>query len=148
MAQFVWPPVTLAASGSIAINIDGSSDTINIDTSDPTLTIAMPVREAGTSVTNFVRLDYSDTNVDDTAWVELIASTGAANQILLFDGGGYCMELGFGAASSETTLMLIPPGGFNGPIPIAITSGTRLSIRCVETGITVSSGQIVLNLLG
>lgn len=67
--------------------------------------------------------------------------------ITLFDGGGYAMELGIGAAAAETRALLIPPGGFNGVIPLRIAAGTRLSIRAVGTA-TVSAGEIDINLMG
>lgn len=103
---------------------------------------------AGKTVVDKVRLDYGTTSVDDTAYVQLIASTAAAaSKMTLFDAGGFAMVLAIGAALSEVDYIYIPPGGFNGEISVSIPAGSRISIKCLESGTTVSVGQIVLNLL-
>jgi len=56
------------------------------------------------------------------------------------------MEIGIGAASSETRLFVVPPGGFNGEIPIPIPANARVSIRCLEVQ-TVNTGLIIANFL-
>lgn len=132
--------------GALITQVDSVDTTVNEDTSIPDNTI--PLMTAETSVySESVRNDYSSVNVTTGAWVQLIASTASyTRKILLFDGGGYAMELGFGAAAAETRQLLIPPGGFNGPIPFAIPAGTRLSIRAVGAA-TVSVGEICINLM-
>jgi hypothetical protein len=103
---------------------------------------------ASKTVVDKARLDYGTTSVGTGAYVELIASTGAAaSKMTLFDAGGYAMILAIGAAASEVDYIYIPPGGFNGEISVTIPAGSRLSLKCLESGITVSVGQIVLNLL-
>lgn len=93
--------------------------------------------------------NYATTSVGTGAYVQLIASTAAdASKITLFDSGGYAMILAIGAASSEVDYLYIPPGGFNGMIDVQIPLGSRLSVKCLETGITVSVGLLVLNLIG
>lgn len=111
------------------------------------LNIESALTNDGRSVVNTIFYDYASGSVDNTTWVEIIASTSAkANSFTLFDSGGYAMEIGVGPSSSETRLFVVPPGGFNGEIKIAIPSGSRLSVRCLETQ-TVSVGLIVINLL-
>lgn len=106
-------------------------------------------QNSGYSVSNTARLDYSSTNVGTASWVQVLASTSQPIKgITIFDSGGYTMEIGTGAAASETRLILSCPGGTVADVlPITIASGTRISIRCVESGITVSSGQLVMNFL-
>jgi hypothetical protein len=101
------------------------------------------------TIFEFHRHDYSTGNVGTGAYVELIASTSdLATKLTLFDSGGYAMVLAIGAAASEVDFMYIPPGGFNGMIDVQIPAASRLSIKCLEAGITVSVGQLVLNLIG
>lgn len=104
--------------------------------------------DPGNDVTDTGRIDYNSTNVGSTSWVPILTSTAAnSTKLTLFDGGGYSMELGTGASGSETRLCLIPPGGFNGAIPVKISASTRISVRAVGTT-TVSAGELILNLLG
>lgn len=93
------------------------------------------------------RLDYSISNVDSTDWVEVIANVGASavKEITLFDGGGFAMELGIGAAAAEVRTLLIPPGGFNGKFTINIPAGSRLSVRAVGAAL-VDAGELDINL--
>lgn len=109
----------------------------------------MPPVKTGLSYLNSARLDYGVTNVTNAAWTQLLASVGASDieQIMLFDGGGYAMELGIGAAAAEVRMLLIPPGGFNGNLPVKIPAGSRLSVRAVGAAL-VNLGEIDLNLLG
>lgn len=98
---------------------------------------------AGRSYGDSARNDYSSVNVTTGAWVQLIASTAATiNSLQIFDSCGQVLELGTGAAASESRVLLIPPGGFDGPVPLAIASGTRVAIRAVSANCT--SGQIVI----
>lgn len=97
--------------------------------------------QAGRGYSDSVRLTYSGTNVTTGAWVQLIASTAAViNAITLFDSCGQTLELGTGAAASETRKLIIPPGGIGGIIPLAIPASTRLSVRAVSA--TCSSGEL------
>lgn len=90
-----------------------------------------------------VRNDYSSTNVTTGAWVQLIASTPAdLNGITLFDSCGNTLELGTGAAASETRVLIIPPGGIDGFIPLRIPSGTRVSVRAVSANCTTGELNI------
>jgi hypothetical protein len=87
--------------------------------------------------------DYSSGNVTTGAWVELIATTAAAiNLLCLTDTSGQVMEIGTGAAASETRVFLIAQG-WSGCIPLRIAAGTRLSVRAVTA--TANSGYLVIS---
>lgn len=87
----------------------------------------------GRSYADSVRYTYSTAAVGVTNWVQLIASTAATiNCINLFDSSGQTLELGTGAAASESRKIIITPGGFDGCIPLAIAAGTRVSIRALS----------------
>lgn len=104
-------------------------------------TLVVNTSPAPLSYVDSARNVYSVTNVTSGAWVELIASTPAEIQaITLFDSSGRTLELGLGAAASETRLMIVPPGGIDGIIPILIPVGSRLSIRAISA--TASAGEI------
>lgn len=95
----------------------------------------------GRSYSDSARLAYSSTSVTTGAWVQLIASTAAEiNSLMLFDSSGQTLELGTGAAASEARVLIIPPGGFDGPVPLRIASGTRVAIRAISA--TASVGEI------
>ncbi|NBW42013.1 hypothetical protein EBR25_13580, partial [bacterium] len=93
------------------------------------------------------RLVYSSTNVTTGAWTQLLASVGATaiKEIEIFDNSGETLELGLGAAGSETSSSFIIPGG-NGRIPLQIPAGTRLSIKAVSA--TANSGELIINMYG
>jgi hypothetical protein len=139
----------VATPGPSQFVYDGVDTQVEEDTVDPTNNRAMPVTQLGEGYLGSTRLDYSVTNVTTGAWVQLIADTGAkaTKGITLFDGGGYAMELGIGAAASEARTLLIPPGGFNGVIHLGIPANSRLSIRAIGAA-TVDAGEIDINLLG
>lgn len=171
MGNFNWPSIT-ASSGPIQFELDGNPTTVSEDTGTPANSNPLPVKVVNSLGNNYaegpgvatadtlrvvksssqyvdsIRLDYSSTNVTNSAWVELVASVGADDiqGITLFDGGGFAMELGIGAAASEVRTLLIPPGGFNGVIPLYIPAGSRLSIQAVGAA-TVDAGEIDINLL-
>jgi hypothetical protein len=165
-------PIITANSGPIQFVLDGVDTEVEEDTVTPANSIPLPVKvlnslgnnydegpgvatlntlravKASNQYANSTRLDYSVTNVTTGAWVELLASVGANDiqGLTLFDGGGYAMELGIGGAGSEARLLLIPPGGFNGVIPLNIPATSRLSIRAVGAAL-VNAGEIDINLL-
>lgn len=148
--EFNWPVnQTSVSSGPIQFLLNGASTTVSKDTTTPSNSNPLPVATMGKPYLGSVRLDYGSTTVTNAAWTQLLATVGASGVfgITLFDSGGYAMELGIGGAGSEARTLLIPPGGFNGVIPLYITAGTRLSIRAVGAA-SVSAGEININLLG
>lgn len=96
----------------------------------------------------FADLDFSVTNVDNTAYVELIADIGAteSKKVQIFMSSGDPLYLAFGAAASEVDQIIVIPGG-NGLIDLSISANTRLSLKAVDA-VTVSSGRIIINVLG
>lgn len=105
--------------------------------------ITSQVAHTGRSYADSVRNDYSSVNVTTGAWVQLIASTAAdINEITLFDSSGQTLELGTGAAASESRVLIVPPGGIDGTVPLRIPSGTRLAIRAVSA--TANAGEITI----
>jgi hypothetical protein len=86
---------------------------------------------------------YATTSVTTGAWVELIAATAAViNALQIFDSCGEVLELGVGAAASESRVLLIPPGGFDAAVPLHIPAGSRVAIKAVSANCT--AGQLVL----
>lgn len=139
--------VVIASAGPVEFVLNGASTQVEEDTAVAANSIPLPTKTLSDYISS-VRLDYSFTAVTDSAWVELVASTGGTpiNAITLFDGGGFAMELGIGAALSEARKLLIPPGGFNGVIPIHIPANSRISIRAVGAA-TVDAGEIDINFM-
>jgi hypothetical protein len=99
--------------------------------------------QPGRDYVGSVNYDYTGTPVTTSGWVELIAATSDdINAITLFDSSGQILELGFGAAASETRALLIPPGGLDGVIPLFIPSGTRVSVQAISA--TANAGNLVI----
>ena len=87
---------------------------------------------------------YSSTNVTSGAYVQLVASTtSAANMIEIFDSSGVALYFATGAAGSEVNQFVIYPGG-NGQVNFAIAASTRLSVKAVSTSATSGTGIINL----
>lgn len=104
-------------------------------------TSTIRVAPANYAYVTSVRNAYASTNVTTGAWVELIASTSAAiSRLHIFDSCGQTLELGTGAAASETRVLIIPPGGFDAPVDLAIAASTRVSIRAISANCT--TGEI------
>jgi len=88
--------------------------------------------------------NYASTPVTSAAYVQLVASTtSAANMIEIFDSSGETLYLAVGAAASEVDQLIIIPGG-NGQVPIAIPASSRISVKATSTSATV--GILVINL--
>lgn len=101
---------------------------------------------AGRSYVDSVRNDYSAVNVTAGAWVQLVAALpSASNGIFLFDSSGQTLELGTGAAAAETRVLIIPPGGIDGFVPIAIAAAARVAIRAISAA--ANSGEINITFL-
>lgn len=106
--------------------------------------------ESGSPVQR-LRLDYASTNVGDTDWVLVGQVTQSARIVEIFDSGVKAMELkiddaaGTGATNIQ---MYVMPGG-NGRINLNLDgggTGNNLYIRCIEAGVTVSTGQFLMNI--
>lgn len=93
------------------------------------------------------RTVHSITPVTLATWVQLVASTSAAiNRLTCFSSSGSVLELGVGAAGSETRTLLLPPGGFDAVINLNIPVGSRISVRAVD--VSATSGELQHNFLG
>ena len=84
--------------------------------------------------------------VDDSAWVELIADSGAnvVRKIQSFYGAGSAASIGIGAAASEVELYVLPPGGQD--VEVNIPANTRISIRLKSGETALTASTIALNL--
>lgn len=128
-------------AGTALAGADGDYIALTTDSNGKLWTT--PSASTGRTVVTTVRNDYTSTSVTTGAWVQLVASLGAAvNEIEIFDSSGQTLELGTGAAASETRLILVFPGG-NGRVSVSIASGTRISIRAVSA--TADTGEIDIN---
>lgn len=101
----------------------------------------LPIRSYG-------ELDFSVDNVDNSAFVELIADVGAnaIKKVQIFMSSGQPLYLAIGAAASETIQGYIIPGG-NGFIDLEIPANSRVSVKAVNA-VTVSEGVLLVNFLG
>lgn len=98
---------------------------------------------AGASGANFVRNDYTSTNVTTSAYVQLVASTAVEiHSLEIFDSSGSTLKIAIGAAASEVDQFLVFPGG-NGRRDIVIPAGQRISIKAVSA--TASVGELSIN---
>lgn len=151
------PQASTIITGNVDVDIHDSNGA-DIDLGQNTMANSLPVVIASNQTpiptTNgaldyvtSARNDYSSANVTTGAWVQLIAATpSAAFGLYLFDSSGQTLELGVGAAAAESRVLIIPPGGLDGFIPLAIASGARVSVRAISA--TASAGEIDLTLLG
>ena len=139
-----FPQLYNSASQSLMV-VKGSTDNnFYILEADPT-TGALPVSIAPSvhGISAKARYDYT-VPVTTAAYTELIASTANAITTLnIFDSSGETIILAVGNSGSEIDYLYIPPGGFNAPMNISITAGTRLSIKALSANAT--SGELVLN---
>lgn len=107
---------------------------------------AITVESAALDVTEFIRNDYTGTNVTTAAYVQLIASTASdIKKMRIFDSSGQTLVIATGAAASEVDKFLVFPGG-NEEIEVNIPAGTRISIKAISA--TADSGEILINLIG
>lgn len=90
---------------------------------------------------------HGTTPVTTVAWVQLVASTSAIiNRLTCFSSSGSVLELGIGAAGSESRTLLLPPGGFDATISLTIPASTRISVRAVD--VNAVSGELQFNFCG
>jgi len=136
----------IGASGAQTLRVssnitrDGTALSYNGGVADANTIRVAPVSHG---VVTTSRNNYASTPVTTGAWVQLIASTASAvNMMEIFDSSGQTMEIGTGAAASETRLVIVFPGG-NGQIPVNIPAGTRVSVRAVSASASV--GELDIN---
>ena len=133
-------PVVIASDQTaIPVDITGDS-TQGKGAADAT---TMRVTEGSRTYGDSFAQNYSSGNVTTAAWTQLIATTAAdINLLCITDQSGQVMELGVGAAASESRIFLVAPG-FSGCIPIRIASGSRVAVKAVSA--TASSGYLTIS---
>ena len=95
-------------------------------------------------------LDTSSTNIPGSASspVQVVASTAAAVKALqCLDTTGAWVGLYVGAAASEVLKLVIGPGS-DQTIEHSIPSGSRVSLKRLDSTTAVSSGIVAINFLG
>jgi len=129
-----------------------SANTRRVHLTDETLAalenITVIVDPASVFATTYT--DASSTNIPGsaTAPLELIASTGSdIKEVQVFDTTGVFLELMTGAAASEVRVALVGPGN-DQPIKIEVSSGTRISVRRVDSTSAATVGSLAINYLG
>lgn len=146
-------PVVLASDQS-SLNVNNISGTVSLPTGAATAALQTTgngflstiASNIGMSVKFFTRLDYTSTNVTTSAYVQLIASTAnTISHMEIFDSSGSTMIIAVGSIGSEVDTVYVFPGG-NGLIPVAVASGSRISIKAVSA--TANTGEIDINFYG
>ncbi len=100
------------------------------------------VTPASRSYSDSANYSYTSGNVTTGAWTQVIASTaGSTNLFCITDTSGQVMEIGVGAAASESRVFLTAQG-WSGCIPLRITTGARISVRAVTA--TATSGYLTI----
>lgn len=141
MINYVYPPTSVsvafppgAASEATLLSLLAQVQALNANQ-------YLPIRSYGD-------IDFSSTNVDDSAWVELVSDVGAneIKKVQIFMSSGEPLYVGVGAAASEVIQGYIIPGG-NGFVDLEIPASSRVSVKAVNA-VTVSSGSLLVNFLG
>jgi hypothetical protein len=139
---FIYPPVAVSVSvPPIAFTDGGVNTPVTPQAPLPTYQTASPLVHE--------YLDFSADNVTDSAYTEIISDSGAtrARKMQVFMSSGEPLFLAFGVAASEVEQKFIVPGE-NLVLDFEVPPNTRLSLRAVNSGVTVNSGQIFINLFG
>jgi len=159
---------TLLSIQTILQSLDNalvSSDTDKMATESDQLPVSLGVKTAaaslsvtmasdaettikGENVLAFAQLDYSASNLATGAYTQLIGDIGATagKKVVIFHSSGTPVYLATGAAAAEVDRMIVIPGGFNHPVEIELAANSRLSLKSI--GAAVSSGQMIINVLG
>lgn len=138
--QGVASMTVLKVDGSAVTQPISGTVTANAGSGTFAISAASLPSPLGRAYADSVRYSYGGGSVDTTTWQVLIITTAAViNCVTIFDSSGQTLELGTGAAASETRVLILPPGGLSGCIPLRITTGTRVSIRALSG--TASTGE-------
>lgn len=99
--------------------------------------------QVGLSPVAVITRTYSSSNVTGT-YSNLGTALGAtANMVAFFETGGSPLIIGWGGNDK----FIIPPGGSESPLPVAIPNGTQLQIKTADASM-VSSGNFYMTVLG
>lgn len=105
---------------------------------------------AGMAILHAIYNDYASVNLpgNATAPLQLVASLSAnVKKVSVWDTGGSPFELMIGAATVETRKMVFGPGA-DGEYEVDIPSGTRVSVRRLDSASALAVGDITINFLG
>ncbi len=92
------------------------------------------------------KLFFDYTGVSNAGYTEIITATAfAIKSMTWFESSGQPMVVAIGAAGVEVDLFNVPPGGFNGEIPMNIPAGSRVSIKELVSTALSSGVMIVAN---
>ena len=142
MATFLYPPVSVTTlppiGGATSANqllMLAELEQIN----DNTLATDADIQATNAKLDSIISIiaqkeaseviffDYS--GVSNAGYTQLIGSTAEdTRSFTWFESSGQPMIVAIGAPGSEVDLFAVPPGGFNGEIPIFIPQGSRVSI--------------------
>lgn len=131
---------------SLGQKASASSFPVVLPSDAPAITVTPTSNPAftGRSSVNLIRNDYTVTAVSTAAYTQILASTsGAVNMLDVFDSSGLPLYFATGGVGVEVNKFIIYPGG-NGQVPLAIPSGTRLSVKAVTA--TANTGELDINL--
>lgn len=158
---------TQPVSGTVSANLNAGSNLIGkvgIDQTTPGTTNAVAatnlpttvdtnagaqgastlrMTQAGRAITSTILANnsYSGTNVTTSAYVQLIASTASAvNMVCLANSSGSIIKMATGAAASEVDRIYVPAGG-SGCFGVNIAASTRISLEALDA--TASTGYFL-----
>ena len=161
MATFLYPPVSVTTlpptGGATSANqllMLAELEQIN----DNTLATDAGIQATKTKLDSIISIiaqkeaseviffDYS--GVSNAGYTQLIGSTTEdTRSFTWFESSGQPMIVAIGAPGSEVDLFAVPPGGFNGEIPIFIPQGSRVSIKQLNAETLGTGIFITANLL-
>lgn len=131
-------------NGASLVKLIGGQDSLStVHAARMTQSGAFVNSPEGKAVVTTVRQDYSAGSVVTATWTQIVASlSGPVTQLEIFDSSGQTLELGVGSSGNEVRKILILPGG-NGPAPVSLSSGDRVSVRAVSNPASV--GELDIN---
>jgi hypothetical protein len=141
--------VTPGNSRSLPVNIlNDSGQTYDLATQTTLLSIASDIaiikNLTRKEVSEFLFFDY--TGVSNAGYTEIISSVAAdIKSMTWFESSGQPMVVAVGAVGLEVDKFVIPPGGFNGEIPMDFELGDRVSIKQLNAEALGSGIMIVAN---
>lgn len=101
------------------------------------------------NVVAFYQQKFATNNVTDVLYLQLIADIGATagKKVRIFYAGGEPIYFATGAAASEVNRFIIWPG-MDAELELDIAANARISLKAVNASTTISSGILILNILG
>lgn len=92
------------------------------------------------------KLFFNYAGVSNAGYTQVIAATAdIIKSMTWFESSGQPMIIAIGAVGAEVDLMYVPPGGFNGEIPINIAAGVRVSMKQLNAEVLSAGIFVVAN---